>query len=283
MARTVEEIKQEIENSFIANQTIIDLYQLDTNKTFAEQFSAVSLESIIIFVVAFSIFVLEKIFATHKSEVDAELDTRLPHRRKWYWQKVLRFQYPNRALIPDTDRYDNTGLSDADIEDLQVVKFCAVHERGSTLFIKVAKGEVGNRAVLDPSEADALNAYITEIKDAGVPFQLINQQADKFRCQVTVLYNPMLLNPANKPCETAINNYVTTLDFNGEYRNVTLIDVLQEVPGVVIPHLIVAETQRAFNNWEVVDKRTVPESGYFIVENESDIDITYTLYEHLQN
>lgn len=281
MARTIEEIKREITTAWMTDLEVVAKYGLesgDTKQDFDGYFSKSSIESIWFYIVAFAIWTLEKLFDVHKSEINAELDTRLAHRQQWYRDKVLKFQYPNRSLITDTDRYDNSRLTDAQIEELQVVKYCATEETNSQLKIKVAKGAPGAREVLSAAEAAGLEAYLAEIKDAGVLINVVNQQADKFSCKMLILYNAMLLNPADKPVENAIKAFVSNLDFNGEYSNMALVDHLQAIAGVANPHLYWAKTKRAANNWVDCTIKTVAESGYFIVERDSDLQIEYRPY-----
>jgi hypothetical protein len=276
MARSIKEINDEMTSAWISDETIRQKYGLDPTKTFDEQFSSVSRERIEFYIMAMAHHIMERLFDTHTNEINKTLDEKLPHTVRWYRSKVLQFQHPNRALISDTDKYDNTGLSVEQIEELQVVKYCSVEERTPKLLIKVAKGEAGAREVLDPDQVESLNFYIGEIKDAGVPYEIVNQQADKFFCKMEVFYNPMLLTPSEKPVETVIKEYISNLDFNGVYANVWLIDRIQRIPGVVIPHLEWVKTKRASNPLETVEVKTIAESGYFVVENDSDLDITYT-------
>jgi hypothetical protein len=265
--------------AFVADETIIEKYGLDTEKTFDEQFSVASIERIFFYVIAVAHYIMERMFDTHADNINTALDARLPHTTRWYRTKVLQFQHPNRALITDTDKYDNSGLPADEIEELQVVKYCSVEEKQSKLLIKVAKGAAGVREILSDDEAAALDYYVGEIKDAGVPYRIVNQQADRFYCNMEVFYNPMLLAPSDAAVETAIKEYVSNLDFNGAYANAWLTDRIQQIPGVVIPHLIEVKTARAANPPETVSVRTIAESGYFIVENDGDLTITYTPYE----
>ena len=275
MAHTIEEIKRIITNAYISNPEIIQQYGLDENKTFEEQFSKAAIESILFHDVAACNWVLETLFDIHKSDIDTELNNRLPHTSRWYRTKVLSFQFPKRDLIPETDRYDNTGLTPERIEELQVVKFCSVAERFSRLMIKVAKGEPGARKVLSNEEVAGLEFHLNIVKDAGVPFTIVNQQADKFFCKMDVYYNPMLLNPSDEIVEKTIKQYVSNLPFDGMLVNAFLVDEAQKIPGVVIPHLVEVKTKRAENPEEIVQVRTLPESGYFIVENSADVDVKY--------
>lgn len=281
MARTIAEIKQEMTEAFIADQAVQQKYGLDPALTFEQQFSVISLESILFYIVAFSINIMERIFGAHRNEIDTMLNERMPHRRQWYRYKVLRFQYPDRDLIADSDQYDNTGLLNDDIDGLEVVRFCAVNETPSKLIVKVAKGEPGLREPLSQPEETALEYYIKEIKDAGVNIQLVNQQADKFFIIAEVYYNPLTLNPADTPVESALAEYVSTLIFNGELSKMAIEDAIQAVEGVQLVNIDKIETQRALNPKQELIVRTLAESGYWIVDNPADIDITYIPYAAL--
>ncbi len=273
---SIAEIKKELTNAFISDPEVKTKYGLVEGKTFEDQFSKVSLESIFFYAFAVCVWTLRMLFDKHKSDVETELDNRLTGRPNWYRDKVLKFQYPNRNVIYDTDRYDNTGLSDADIEALQVVKYCVTEPKAARLLIKVAKGAPGNRQVLADDELLGLMAYMeNHVNYAGVALSFVNQQADRFFCKVICYYNPMLLNPADKPVEKAIKSYVSNLEFNSEYSNMALTDYLQAIPGVKIPHLSEVKTQRADNTPEACVIRTFPESGYFKVEKDSDVQVTY--------
>ncbi|MCL2793608.1 MAG: hypothetical protein FWD87_11030 [Spirochaetaceae bacterium] len=278
MARTVEEIKKEMTSAFIAEPEVIAKYRLDTGLSSDEQLSKASIENIWFYIVAMAHYILERLFDTLRSDINREIDNKLPHTVRWYRTKVLQFQYPGRELIPDTDKYNNTGLTNGQVEGLQTVKYCSVEDRESILLIKVAKGLPGYREKLSNNEEEALGYYVNEIKDAGVPYKIINQQADKFFCSMKIFYNPMLLTPSDKPVEGVIKEYISNLDFNGMYANVWLIDRVQSIPGVIIPHLIEVKTQRAANPECIVETNTIAESGYFIVENDSDLQINYIPY-----
>ena len=73
MARKLAEIKVEITTSFMVNAVVQDVYGLGETAVFEEQFSKVSLENILFDVVAFSIWLLEKLFDTHKAELSTAL------------------------------------------------------------------------------------------------------------------------------------------------------------------------------------------------------------------
>ena len=84
--------------------------------------------------------------ARHREEVTAELEELMPHRPKWYRDKVLEFM-EDRELIDDTDRYDLSGMSESEISAARVVKHAVATESrdASLLTIKVA-GESAERS-----------------------------------------------------------------------------------------------------------------------------------------
>jgi len=272
MARSIADIKKEMTGYFIANETVIGLYGLDRSKSFEDQFSKVSLESILFYVVAVAIWSLEVLFDTHKTEISSLIDSSKPHRLKWYVNKTLSFQY-GRTLVTDSDVYDNTDVTDEQIEAERVVKYAAAVEVAGRIVIKVAGESAGERAKLTVEQESALVAFLKEVKDAGVKIDLINKAANSFKATIDIYYDPMVLNASlsslangGNPVKDAIENFIQNLPFNGEYRNSALVDLLQNVPGVVIPELHIA----VIDGTQVQAKAT-PTAGYMRVFAESDL------------
>lgn len=278
MARTITEIKKQMTDNFIGNSYVQNMYSLDTTKTFEEQFSTVSLESILFYVIASAIFVIESLFDTHNSEVEEMLLKLVPHSRDWYREKVLRFQYPGRSLVTDKDYYDNTGLTADDILDLEIVKFCAIEENNGWLKVKVAKGAAGAREQLTTAEENALKVYIEEVQDAGVNIEIVNQQADKIYATIDIYYNALKLDPADGMVEEAFINYASTLEFNGILKYNKLIDALQNVTGVELVAPLSIQIQRAANPLEDLGVQKIAMSGYWVVNDAADLVINYKPY-----
>ena len=93
MAQTVSEIKAVMTAKFMADPNNASAYGFTVGDNFEQTFSKVSLESIIFFIVAFAHFILQSLFDTHKAEMTALLDTKKPHRLKWYRDKALQFRF----------------------------------------------------------------------------------------------------------------------------------------------------------------------------------------------
>jgi hypothetical protein len=261
----------------VADAAVRAKYGLAEGATFEGSLSAVSVERALLYAWSASAWVVEQLLGLHKSEVDGALLALMPHTARWYKEKALRFQFPGRALVADTDRYDNSGLTEEDIAGLEVVKFCAVTDKVGELQVKVAKGAAGARAPLSADEVAGLSYYLSEVRDAGVRVTVVNRSADRLTMSATVYYNPLALDPAAHPVEAAVREYASGLAFNGVLSTTRLVDVMQGVAGVMLVQLAAATVQRAQNAAEPLGVQRVAESGYWVA-GEEDISIAYTPY-----
>ncbi|GAB6123089.1 hypothetical protein [Dysgonomonas termitidis] len=276
MARTIQQIKKEMTDAWISDPAIRDKYELDATKTFEEQFSVVSIESILFFVVAASTWTLETLFDIHRREVEDTLSAQKPHRLKWYRNKTLAFQ--DGYLLPeDSDIYPVID------EAAKVVKYAAAVEPpdSSKILIKIAGGDA-LRDKLPDATAAQVKEYIDWIKDAGVRIDLVNLSPDAYRCEVDIYYNAMLLaDRVRDAVRVAIVGYIENLPFNGEYSNMALVDTLQGVEGVVIPELKAAYSHPGGGAFafDIINAKLTPVAGYLRAYNESDIVINMIAYD----
>lgn len=270
MARTIAEIKDSMTADLMRNPDVARAYGFETGAAFSSHFSKVSVESLLFYIVACAIWVLESLFDRHRHDVEQRIESIMPHRPKWYRDKVLGFM-KDKTLVPDTDHYDTSGMNDGDIEAARVVKYAAASENAdaSILTIKVAGETGGVRQPLDADTEIQLLAYIGEIKDAGVRVNLVNQTADVFHCEVDVYYDAMLLpETVETQCRETIRNYIENLPFNGEYSNMALVDELQKIEGVRIVEMSGATTEVDGESTPTdIDARFTPAAGYFSAGN----------------
>ena len=101
MARTITEIKAEITSAFISQETVRSKYGLDDNATFDKAFSPISLESVMFYVVASCIWVLETLFDKHRVEVDERIEALRPHTLRWYVAKTLDYMHNGKFVRAD--------------------------------------------------------------------------------------------------------------------------------------------------------------------------------------
>lgn len=269
MARSIGVIQQEMLDSIAADENLSGLNSQ----------SKVSIYRLIVFIVAFSIWVLENLFDTHKKEVDDIIEAKMPHRPSWYRTKAKAFQY-GFALITDTDKYDNTGYTDDQVLDSKIIKYAAVTPSAGQILIKIATEAAGVLAPITPEQKASFDAYILEIADCGVKYIVVNHLPDILLLNLQIFRDPLVLDSTgmsiingNYPVQDAINEYMKELPFNGELVLAHFIDKLQKAEGVVIPHIINAESQaidintNTYNAAEPINVKTVPVSGYFTIPN----------------
>lgn len=276
---TIAEIKNQMTDNFIANETVKQLYNLQEGKSFEEQFSTVSLENIIFFIVATAMWINAQLFDQHKVDVLAILRDNKAHTPNWYATRSKEFQF-GYELIEGTDQYDNSVLTAEQIQAAQVVKFAAAVEADdqSVLFVKVATYNNDVKQPLNSAQLVAFTAYLGRIKDAGVRITIINSPADDLRLEMDIYYNPLILDNEGKrldgtsdtPVQDAIRDYISNLSFNGLYINQSLVDKLQGVEGVEIAELQQASARYGAQvNYIPINARSRPYAGYYQITDKN--------------
>ena len=274
MARTIQEIQNLILQAKAQEPALNEL-----NST-----SKVAIWRLWVYIIAVAIWSLEKLFDQHRADIDKRLAELKPHTARWYRSKALAFQY-GFDLLPDSDKFNNQGHTEEAIETSKIVKYSAVIESKNEgrLIVKIA-GEQGEQLQpITDAQKQAFEAYLQEIKDAGVRLSVVNYQPDILHLQMKIIYDPLVLDSngqsilhATKPVETAIKDYLKRLPFNGELVLAHLIDVLQQAEGVKIPHLVLAQSKNitiggGYGAFETIEISKIPTAGYFTIDNFNDI------------
>jgi len=274
MARTIQEIQELIYQAKAQEPALNEL-----NST-----SKVAIWRLWVYIIAVAIWSLEKLFDLHRADIDKRLAELKPHTARWYRSKALAFQY-GFDLLTDSDKFNNTGHTEEQIEASKIVKYSAVVESPNEgrLIVKIA-GEQGEQLQpITDAQKQAFEAYLQEIKDAGVRLSIVNYQPDILHLQMKIVYDPLLIDSngqniihATKPVETAIKEYLKRLPFNGELVLAHLIDELQQAEGVRIPHLVLAQSKHIGTNgnygaFEAIEISKIPTAGYFTIDNFNDI------------
>lgn len=274
MARNIYDIQQQMFNAITADETLAGL-----NST-----SRVSIFRLFVLMVAYPIWLLETLFDTHKKEVDDIIEQKMAHRPSWYRTKAKAFQY-GFDLIEDSDKYDNTGFTTDQIEDSKIIKYSAVTQNAGQLLIKIAAEIAGVLAPITAPQKASFDAYIQEIADCGVKYIVVNHLPDILILDLQIFRDPLVLDESgmsiingNYPVQDAILEYMKELPFNGELVLAHLVDKLQRVDGVKIPHIINAQSQiidintNTYLAAQPITVKTVPESGYFVVPNFDNVE-----------
>lgn len=291
MARSIDEIKAEIATAFISQEVVRSAYGLDDNATFDKAFSPISIESVLFYIVASCIWVLECLFDRHTAEVETRIEALRPHTLRWYVSKTLEYMHNGKFVLTDgvvaADYYDVSGLTETEIEKKRIVKYAVATESNTQVFIKVAKSSANGRPTqLTPNELSGLEYYLSQIKDAGVAIKVLNEPADKMNVELVVLYDPSVLTaeyltPDDADEEirelkitsidndaevitAAVQEVIARLPFNGEYRNSDLMAAVQAVKGVEVVDIAVVEVcANGSENYTPVVGYRRPYSGYY--------------------
>ena len=274
MARSIQEIQNLILQAKAQEPALNEL-----NST-----SKVAIWRLWVYIIAVAIWSLEKLFDQHRADIDKRLAELKPHTARWYRSKALAFQY-GFDLLPDSDTFNNQGHTEEAIEASKIVKYSAVIESKNEgrLIVKIA-GEQGEQLQpITDAQKQAFEAYLQEIKDAGVRLSVVNYQPDVLHLQMKIIYDPLVLDSngqsiihATKPVEETIKSYLKRLPFNGELVLAHLIDALQQAEGVKIPHLVLAQSKNitsggGYGAFETIEISKIPTAGYFTIDNFNDI------------
>lgn len=283
MARSIEQIKASMAEAFMQDTNLAIKYGFEVGADFNNTFSKVSIESLLLYIVAVGIWTLERLFDTHTAEVTDYIATMKPHSLRWYVEKAKAFLI-GVPLIDGTDQFNTSSLTDDQIAEKQIVTFAACTEANATLYLKVAKA---GPAPLTADEKAAFVAYLHEVKDAGVRIDVISEQGDYLKLDMVIYYDPLLINAdgeskadGTKVVEQAIKEYIENIPFNGEFRKNELEDAIQAVDGVVMVEFNAAYHSEtgAEDTYDEVVPYCKPASGYFKFDNADLSDVTYQPY-----
>lgn len=269
--------------AFMQDTNLANKYGFEVGADFNNTFSKVSIESLLLYIVAVGIWTLERLFDTHTAEVTDYIATMKPHSLRWYVKKAKTFMY-GVPLINGTDQHNTEGMTDDQIAQAKIVTFAACTEANATLYLKVAKA---GPAPLTADEKAAFVAYMHEIKDAGVRIDVISENGDYLKLQMVIYYDPLLINAdgeskatGSKVVEDAIKEYIENIPFNGEFRKNELEDAIQAVDGVVMVEFVAAYHSEtgSEDTYDEVVPYCKPASGYFKFDNADLSDVTYQPY-----
>lgn len=273
MARTINEIQNSMLEAIAIDPVL---------STVATSTSKVSVFRLFTRIVATCAWTVEVLFDVLKEEVNNILATLKPHTTRWYAAKAKDFQY-GYSLPVDTDKYDNTGLTQEQIDDSKIIIYSAVTEgEDQKLRIKVAT-ETTDLEPLTAPQLEAFAEYMSRIKDAGVKLLIESNQPDKLKLSLKIFYDPLILNSDggridgsnSEPVQSACKNYLKNLPFNGIFVLAYLTDALQQVDGVVIPHIVSCETAYGAFPFVSVDVKYLPDAGYLRFETDDDLTIEF--------
>lgn len=277
MARSVQEIAGYLKERFVGNGTLQQVYELQNEKTFDEQFSKASIEARMIDVFASGSWLLENIWDGFRAEVETVVNDSYVTGIRWYYQKALEFQRGDKLVYDEKMcRFVYPRVN----EEKKVVKNVAVRQ---VVDEQVTKLKVYfSDAAKQPLTGDVRNAfeeYMREVGAAGTHYLFVSREPDKIKVRLRIYYDPLVLNRngerlngEGKPVEETIESYLNALEYGGVFYASKLVDMLQMTEGIkdVTLEAVI---------WGDIDgyqRRIEADSGAFVYEREGSV-IEYTV------
>lgn len=258
----------------------------DTNQQLLSDLSSnnkVAVWRLFYWIFAYGLHIIDTLFDYHKSEIESIMNSKVPGTIQWLRNEIFKFQYGYNLTWID-NKYQYAQIDN----NAQIIKYCSVSQIGNQVRIKVAKEVNGMPAPLDLNEYNAFVNYVEQIKFAGTNSVITSTQPDKLKLQVTIKYNPQVMNgngellnnPSIKPVENAINTYLKSLTFDGKVVKNTFIDYMQKAEGVV--DLILIDLLATYGNLsyqQIVDEYQT-DAGYIIIDTQNPLNqsINYVPY-----
>lgn len=235
--------------------------------------SKVAIWRLIFYVVASVIWAWKEKWSLFRTEIVRKVEANRPHTEAWYKSKALAFQWGDELV--DSDEYAVIDTTK------QIVKQVAIVESDRRLIVKIA---TLNGDVLAPlpeeDQVNAFRAYMNKVKDAGTQLLVINEDADRLRLALEYYYDPQLVGSDGvaftsgiNVVQTAVNQYLNSVEFNGRFELNKLIDYLQKAIGYKDVKITFAGFKAGIStSYTAIDRAYQPLSGYMKLEQ---LDVTY--------
>ena len=267
MARTIKEIANGMKVEFIKDATLCNAFGLtyDDNRDdeecvsyYNQNFSVVSVETCLIYIVAACAAALENMFDWFKQDVNEIVANERYGHKGWYEAKAREFHYTD----PNTQ------------EEVYPITHASCEELNFGVKLKVAKGEPGSLNALESTEQTSFETWMERQKPAGIPIHYVHQAADKIWMRLTVYYDPVEFvgRDVEEIVTTAITNHLQGIDFNGVFTTTALVDSLQKVEGISLIEIHEVYAQPVGEDPHRIehDTRDVPDAGWYVLDAENE-------------
>lgn len=236
MARKIEEIKKSMTDLFLSDETLRQAYGITGDATWESTFSKVSVENMLMYVVAFVAHTLEVMMDAFRKDVDTQIAQNIVPTVRWYHSQAMAFQYGDQLVY--NEEYGHFEYPEVN-EDKKLVKYCAVKDRGGSIQVLVSGDSNGVPSVLSNDVLSAFKSYMNQVKVAGVILDVKSLAADGIRIQAEVQIDPQIIttdgvriSDGTKAVEAAINAYLANIVYGGTFNKTKLVDAIQNVEGV---------------------------------------------------
>ena len=257
--------------------------------------SKVRIWRLIMFSVAYAIWLQESLYDLFVAEIDDLVENREYGQLPWYVKVSKEFQYGDALEWLDDSYYGYSVLD----EDKQIITQAAATVTNGAILLKVAQGVIGSLAKLTTAQLNSFQQYMVGseqpyaedgIAPAGTQITIISEDPDDLRFSCTVFYNSQVLNSdgellsdtTSKPVETAVTNYIQQIPFNSKFTIAGLVDAIQAAQGVENITIENCDAKTATQAWSAstdvlleVGKQYVARAGYMAMGTNYELDGYY--------
>ena len=237
MARTVEDIKKEMTDKFMQDENLREAYGIQGDATWEKTFSSVSVENILMYIVAFAAYTIEVMMESFRKDVDTQILQNIVPTVRWYHSQAVSFQYGDQLVYNEEfGHFEYTAID----EDKKLVRYCAVKDLGGSIRMLVSGESDGFPAVLSNDVLSAFKSYMNQVKVAGVILDIKSLEADNIRIYANVNVDPQIItvdgiriSDGTSVVEDAVNAYLAGIVYGGTFNKTKLVDAIQKVEGVI--------------------------------------------------
>lgn len=237
MARTIEDIKKSMTDKFMQDETLREAYGIQGDATWENTFSPISIENMLMYVVAFAAYTLEVMMEAFKKDVDAQIAQNIVPTVRWYHSQAMAFQYGEQLVY--NEEYGHFEYPTVD-DSKKLVKYCAVKDLGGSIQMLVSGDTGGFPSVLSNEVLQAFKSYMNQIKIAGVILDVKSLEADGIRISAKIQIDPQIItvegiriSDGTRAVEDAVNAYLANIVYGGTFNKTKLVDAIQSVEGVL--------------------------------------------------
>lgn len=229
---------------------------------------------------------VEQLMDFYKAEIETIIKSAPVGSNEWLKSQMFLFQYD--ATTPQVLQVDSNFAVNYVTTDAtkRLITRCSVKTAtNQTVFIKVAKSEPP--VALTPTELTSVDGYVNDKAFAGVKYIVNSYTSDKLFLDAEIFYDGQYSAVIQANVLSAINTYLSNIDFDGTFRVNKLVDAIQGVIGVsdvLIKNLAIRADVTAFaSKTYLVQSNTVISlthntlAGYLVGETTASNTLNDTL------
>jgi len=243
MSRTIEQIYNDLILQKETFGTLTGLTNVSDYQTFLSNLtsdSKVSNWNLELYNQSVVIKTMEDKIETERNNINTLLSSSFVMTAEWYRLHALLFQYGDIVQLIDYV----PAYASVDVEK-QIIEFCSVEEVSGGILLKVRRKDSG---IMTGLELNAFQSYLDDIKGIGTTIEVINLPPDSVSFYFSITYDPQInLDELKENVSNTLTNYVQNLPFDSKVYANDVIDLLQQLTGVIDPEFRFIKAKPASN------------------------------------